>query len=136
MRPANSPVVRRSPAGETGKCSVAYAIAATRSLAVWTTVPTWSRLRRTRRSASRRRPRSSRSRLVRAARTLASTASRVSFAAIVRLRRPVDFDGDFVTVVRVVPRVVARLRWVLGLRAVLLRFAGAFLVVGVVVVVS
>src|SRR5918999_1690828 len=33
MRPANSPVCRRSPVGETGKVLIAYPIAVTRSLA-------------------------------------------------------------------------------------------------------
>src|SRR5215218_10955095 len=190
MRPANSPVGRRSPADETGQRSIAYAIAVTRSLAVVT-----------RRSASRRRPRSSRSRRVRAlrtsrskrlravvprrsnlpmrfsaavrdvvtsrrlvtrstarsrassvaptytsaarsatlrpclavvcaARTSAATASRVSLAATVRLRRAVDFDGDLAAVERdaverPAARVVAGLRAVVLLRAVLERFAGA-----------
>jgi hypothetical protein len=74
--------------------------------------------------------------VVLAARTFASTASRVSFAAIVRLRRAVDADGDFAAVARVVVRlrgVVVRLRAVLDLRAVLERFAGVVLVVEVLV---
>jgi hypothetical protein len=64
-----------------------------------------------------------------AARTLAEAASRVSLAAIVRLRRPVDFDGDLAAVERRAVRVEVLLRAVLvlraaGLRAVLLRAAG------------
>src|SRR5215218_7333342 len=74
--------------------------------------------------------------VVLAARTLAVAASRVSFAAIVRARRPVDFDGALAAVERPVARVVVVLRAVL-LRAVLVRLAGvAFRVLVVVVVVS
>ena len=65
-----------------------------------------------------------------AARTLAWAASRVSFAAIVRARRPVDFDGAFAERA-LAGRDAARV--VLVLRAVL-RFAGFGLVVEVVVV--
>jgi hypothetical protein len=61
------------------------------------------------------------------------TASRVSLAAMVRLRRAVDFDGDLAAVER---RVAARLRDGLGLRAVVGRFAAGVGVVSVVVVVS
>src|SRR5215217_1093409 len=81
--------------------------------------------------------------VVLAARTLAVAASRVSFAAIVRARRPVDFDGalaaverPLVAVERPEARVLVVLRAVL-LRAVLWRLAGvAFRVLVVVVVVS
>jgi hypothetical protein len=58
-----------------------------------------------------------------AARTLAWAASRVSLAAMVRLRRAVDLEGDFAAVERLAAverRVVVDLRAVL-LRAVLLR---------------
>ena len=82
-----------------------------------------------------------------AARTLAEAAWRVSFAAIVRLRRPVALVGAFAAVERPAARVVLRLRAVVLLRAVpvlravlvlevLVRLAGvAFGVVVVLVVV-
>ena len=77
-----------------------------------------------------------------AARTLAWAASRVSFAAIVRRRRPVAVDGDLAAVERVAERgrrvllerfALARFV-VLGRLAVLARFAGVCVVVCVVVV--
>src|SRR3954462_8296116 len=56
--------------------------------------------------------------VTRAARALAWAAERVCRAAVVRVRRPVDFDGVVAVVLRVVVvrRVVLR-RVVLGLRA-------------------
>jgi hypothetical protein len=53
-----------------------------------------------------------------AARTLAVAASRVSFAATVRCRRAVDFDGDLAPVERLVARVDV------VFRVLVLRFAG------------
>jgi hypothetical protein len=70
-----------------------------------------------------------------AARTLAWAASRVSFAAIVRVRRAVDFEGDLAAVERLAGRAPAGLRAVVLLRAVLLRAAGLRVVLLRVVVV-
>ena len=61
--------------------------------------------------------------MVRAARALALAAWRVWFFAVVRVRRPVVFDGDFAAVRVLAVRVVLRalvLR-VVDLRAVVLR---------------
>ena len=57
-----------------------------------------------------------------AAAVLAEAASRVRFFAVVRARRPVDFDGDFAPVAALLRVVVDRLA--AGLRAVVERFAG------------
>ncbi len=76
--------------------------------------------------------------VVRAARVLAEAASRVLLAAVVRVRRAVVLDGDFVAVVREVDRLrlvdaVERLRDV-ELEAVDLRVAGLRVVVDFLVV--
>src|SRR3954452_8950085 len=61
--------------------------------------------------------------VVLAAVALALAASRVLFCALLRVRRPVVFDGDLAAVERVVLRVVPRL----VVRALRLRVAAAFL---------
>src|SRR4051794_768787 len=65
---------------------------------------------------------------MRAARACAEAASRVSFLACVRTRRPVVFDGDVAVVERVVVRRAD------GLRAAGLRLAAGFLAVLVLLV--
>src|SRR3954469_25315347 len=70
--------------------------------------------------------------VMRAARVCALAASRVSFLACVRTRRPVLFDGEVAVVERVVERVAARRAD--GLRAAGLRLAAGLLVVVFVVV--
>ncbi len=63
-------------------------------------------------------------------------ASRVLFCAVVRVRRPVVFDGDLAAVERVVLRVrVVRLRVAAAFLAAALRFAADVLLVVVVPVV-
>ena len=65
---------------------------------------------------------------------LALTASRVSFLACVRTRRPVDFDGDVAVAERVVVRRADGLR-AAGLRLAAARFFAAGLLAVVVLVV-
>jgi hypothetical protein len=75
--------------------------------------------------------------VVLAAVALALAASRVWFWAVVRVRRPVVFDGDLAAVERVVLRVVVRelrLRVAAAFLAAALRFAAEVLLVPVVVV--
>jgi hypothetical protein len=75
-----------------------------------------------------------------AAVALALAASRVLFWAVVRVRRPVVFDGDLAAVERLVLRVVVRdvrelrLRVAAAFLAAALRFAAEMLLVPVVVV--
>ena len=70
--------------------------------------------------------------VVLAAVALALAASRVLFWAVVRVRRPVVFDGDLAAVERVVLRVVVRelrLRVAAAFLAAALRFAAEVLLV-------